>query len=361
MDLAGNPSPFTNVTLSGSSQFRITIDSSVAAPAMALGSDTTPGFAPYNGAPFTTDSYTSNGLVNVTGLEIANAATGQTGVAALEYNVGGGWVPATINGNTGTFTLPQGTYAPGTLQLRETDGAGNQVTISNTSAWTVDQTSPTLASVTYPAGPFTIGQTITIIATFSEPVYFSNSSPTLTLDIPGRVATFSGGGNGTSNVTFTYTVQTADVSPALTATAFNFGTATIADKAGNTLATPVAMPSQSGPVVDAGIKVTSPAWASSSPGLSFTRPQLNIPLVFNVPVRNFTIGAIKLYWNNRSVSLKGARLIGTAANYTLLLPSTATGLKGEYRLEINGMKTGVAAITGGALMTTISNLYARRV
>ncbi|EXI64206.1 MAG: Cyclolysin [Candidatus Accumulibacter adjunctus] len=117
-DLAGNTGP---VSTNGAT---ITVDQTVAPPTFALAADT-------GGSG--SDGITSNGLINVFGVEAG---------ATWEYttNSGGGWT----TGTGSSFTLGgNATYAAGTVQVRQTDQAGNASSAtSNGSPITVDTLNP---------------------------------------------------------------------------------------------------------------------------------------------------------------------------------------------------------------------------
>ena len=114
-----------NVSVATKSAAAITVDSSAAAPTLALASDTGASAA---------DGITKVGTVNVTGLEAG---------AMWEYNAGGTWVAGTGS----SFTLADGAYA--SVQVRQTDVAGNLSAASKAAAITVDNTiaKPTVALV----------------------------------------------------------------------------------------------------------------------------------------------------------------------------------------------------------------------
>ena len=84
-----------------------------------------------------------------------------------------------------------------------------------------------------------------------------------------------------------------------------------------------------------------------------------ISLPFNAPVTGVTLNDIRLFYENRSMSLTGAVLSGSGRSWTLTLPRTATSLKGNYRLDIGGPGSGTTA--GGVQMSTVSSVYWRRV
>jgi hypothetical protein len=73
-----------------------------------------------------------------------------------------------------------------------------------------------------------------------------------------------------------------------------------------------------------------------------------------------TLASVRLFFENRSVSLAGATLTGSGTNYVLTLPSSATtSLKGLYRLRIGGASSGIVA--GSVPMSTPTNLFWKRV
>lgn len=137
-DLAGNASTV------GSNAQAITVDTTLAAPAFALSSDT--------GAS-ATDGFTKIGVVNVTAAADA---------ASWEYSVDGGahW---TTGSGTG-FTLAEGSHGAGTVQVRQADTAGNfSATASNMAAIVVDNVVPVVETIVRPAlngpagtAPFTV-------------------------------------------------------------------------------------------------------------------------------------------------------------------------------------------------------------
>ncbi|MCO7233018.1 Ig-like domain-containing protein, partial [Cobetia sp. Dlab-2-AX] len=115
-DAAGNES-------AASGEFTLTVDTAEPTnPALALTTDTN----------ITDDGITSNGEVTVSGLETD---------ATWEYSLDGGstW----IDGTGTTFTLAEGSYADGDVQIRQTDVAGNVSNEVSLGAVTIDATAPT--------------------------------------------------------------------------------------------------------------------------------------------------------------------------------------------------------------------------
>lgn len=112
-----------------------------AAPTFALASDT---------GSSSTDGITNNGSVTVSGLE-----TGAT----WEYSTNNGtdWTP----GAGSSFLLGEGTYASGTVRVRQSDLAGNTSSPSqNGSAITVDLTAPTTTATVTSVNEGTTGPVI---------------------------------------------------------------------------------------------------------------------------------------------------------------------------------------------------------
>ncbi|MDP3516677.1 MAG: Ig-like domain-containing protein, partial [Pseudohongiella sp.] len=97
------------------------------APVMSLADDT--GIS-------ATDLITSNGQVNVSGIETT---------ALWEFSTDGG---ASWTAGTGSsFTLSEGNYASGAIRVRQTDLAGNAGPESALAAVTIDQTNPVIPTV----------------------------------------------------------------------------------------------------------------------------------------------------------------------------------------------------------------------
>jgi hypothetical protein len=201
----------------------ITVDTvTPAVPTLALAADT---------GTSNSDGITSNGVVNVSGLE---------GSSTWQYSTNNGTSWTTGTGTN--FTLSAGSYGAGAVQVRQTDVAGNPGTAgSNAGAITVDTTAPTLGSVAISsnAGPdnaYMGNDVVSVTATFDGAVNVTGA-PTLTLNVGGvsRAATYTGG-SGSTTLTFSYTVQGTDadangISIAANSLALNGGT--IRDAAGN--------------------------------------------------------------------------------------------------------------------------------
>jgi hypothetical protein len=145
-------------------------------------------------------------------------------------------------------------------------------------------------------------------------------------------------------------------------------TGMIVDRAGNaanlTLPAPIPPGSFGGPgviAVDAkiGVLSTSPALSLTAHGPIFKVPLRTIDIVFTTPVTGVSLAGIKLFFQDRSVSLTGATITGSGATYRLTLPRTATSLNGRYRLRIGGVESGIRADSGdgGTVPMMPVNLY----
>ena len=205
---------------------------------------------------------------------------------------------------------------------------------------------------------------------FNEAVVVSGS-PRLALNTtPARFATYSSG-SGTKTLTFNYAVQVGDASADLgnaSTTALVLNGGTIRDVAGNNAALGLATPGAAGSlafnkaiVIDAAIKASVAGLgttATNAPSLS-TGIQ-TIQITFNTPVTGLTLSSLRLIYNGvRVVSLSRATITGSGTSYTLTIPSTATSLKGTYRLDIGVPTSTIRA--GDVLMSQTSSIFWKRV
>ena len=167
-----------NTGAASSNPASITIDAT-APLALSLALDTDSGNA--------TDGISNVGAVKVSGLESG---------ATWQYSTNGG---TTWSSGTGTrFSLAEATYAAGSIQVRQTDEAGNTSTHSgtagsNTTSLTIDATAPSV-TITSSATRLADGDTATITFTLSEAIdNFSANNVTVTVT-GGALSNFSGSG-----------------------------------------------------------------------------------------------------------------------------------------------------------------------
>jgi hypothetical protein len=217
-DLAGNTS--ANGQLGA-----ITIDTTAAAPSLALASDA--GIS-------SSDRITNNTIVNISGLE--------TG-ANWQYSINSGsnW----LTGTGTSFSVAPGTYNAGKIQARQIDLAGNTSANDYLAAFTVDTSAPTVSHVWttkidniqfggYSEGNLNAGKVVTLTVNTSEPVTISGGTPSLSLNSGGSATYISG--SGSSSLVFRYTVAAGDNSSDLAITALNTNGASLTDAAGNSFA-----------------------------------------------------------------------------------------------------------------------------
>jgi hypothetical protein len=259
------------------------------------------------------------------------------------------FTPSTASTTSGAISIAAGTF---------TDAAGNANTAGALATpITIDTVAPTVVSIAAsPAGTVRIGDVVTLTATISEDVQ-AGSSVNVTLDT-GDVVTLFAGGAGTT-LRGSFTVQAGQSSNALRVTAVNLTSAGVRDIAGNSLvstAVPVQIQSPT-VVVDAAVKTSTPVGFSSNAALIADRRTAvtSIPISFNTPVTGFSLASIRLLLNGRSVSLRGARLTGSGANYTLTIPSRLTNARGIYTLQISAAT--ISAAANGAAMAEDQAYY----
>jgi hypothetical protein len=132
----------------------------------------------------------------------------------------------------------------------------------------------------------------------------------------------------------------------------------VIDLAGNSLADTALPPSENDSLSLAALAITGqlqafvPGFGNSVNDPAIRSGEMrSIRMSFNAPVTGFTMSALTLRLNNRSVSLRGARLVGSGTNYVLTLPPRRTALKANYTIEIAS-----PAITSGSTKMTSSSI-----
>jgi hypothetical protein len=267
-----------------------------------------------------------------------------------------------------TPLLPEGQHAF-TALVR--DAASNRSGFSTASLVRVDTEAPRIIAVasSLPSGTYGAGQTVDIQVRFTEPVLVTGT-PALTLNTsPARIATFIGSTGDTA--TFRYVASVGDVATRLDAagpSAIALNRGEFRDQAGNIANLSLPLPGAPGSLssstaiaIDGAIKVAA-GMLTTAPETApqITRSRTAIPITFNTPVTGLTLASIKLFYENRSVSLAGATLTGSGTSYTLTMPSQATtSLKGLYRLRIGGMNAGIMAAGNVPLNSPVSFYWKR--
>lgn len=270
---------------------------------------------------------------------------------------------------------------PAALSGVITDVAGNAAilslptpgfrgSISDNHVIVIDTTAPAVKAngVSPLSGPGTYGMNSVIRFTveMTEPVTTSGQVRVLLNTTPARYADLVSS-DGTTLI-FEYRPRIGDRAINLNHASTMALTGMIVDRAGNaanlTLPAPIPPGSFGGAgviAVDAkiGVLSTSPALSLTPHGPIFRVPLRTIDIVLTTPVTGVSLAGIKLYFQDRSVSLTGATITGSGANYRLTLPRSATSLNGRYRLRIGGVESGIRADSGdgGTVPMMPVNLY----
>jgi large repetitive protein len=241
-------------------------------------------------------------------------------------------------------------------------GLGARAVASNIGTTIViDTIAPTLVgfSSSLANGTYGTGTVIPLTATLSEDVR-AGGQIQVKLDT-GALVTLRAATAG-NILTGSYTVSPGEVATDLDITSYQLTGNSVLDTAGNVMTT-TALPASGGRLatvkqlaIDATIRVTSPGF-SVNPGVIANKGIVRaVPIVFSTPVTGVSLAAFRLYFKNRSVSLRGASITGSGANYMLRLPAALTRTRGIYRLEILET-TGIAAAANGAQMTQTAQIF----
>ncbi len=229
----------------------------------------------------------------------------------------------------------------GTVNVRVTqaDRAGNASPSAN-ATFVIDSTVATLVRLDSPVenGTYRIGATITLVATLSEAVR-AGAAIQVTLNT-GKSITLVAATEG-STLTGSYVVAPGDMARDLDVVACRTP-GPLVDLAGNATSS-AALPGPGGRlatlkniVVDGTIRVATSTSFSIDPNVIPDRRSAvtAIPITFSTPVTGVSLSAFRLLFNGRSVSLRGAAVLGSGSSYTLRLPVALTTPKGFYTLEI---------------------------
>ena len=221
------------------------------------------------------------------------------------------------------------------------DASGNQNITGRRLALSVDTARPTVVTFgsSTPSGQYGLDREIPLSATISESVA-AGGSLTVLLNTGASVALIAKTNGNT--LVGSYVVRLGDYTENLKIEAmFQLSDAPVTDLAGNGLVdTTLPNPSNglgAGRVIAiAGqLQATSPGLGTSiSDAVVRSGEVRSIPIVFNAPVVGLNISAIKLRLHGRSISLSGARIVGSGASYTLTLPKNRTSLRGAYTIEV---------------------------
>jgi hypothetical protein len=335
-DLAGNTS--ANGQLGA-----VTIDTSAAAPSLALAADT---------GSSSSDGITNNGTVNVTGLE--------TG-ASWQYstNGGGSWT----NGTGTSFVLSSGTYSAGSVLVRQSDIAGNTSANGQLAAITIDTSAPLASAVVITGtgisvgnGNLNAGKVVTITVTMSELVTISGGIPTLSLN-SGGIATYASG-SGTTSLTFSYIVAAGNNAIDLAIIGLNANGASIADAAGNSLISFSFNPAGT-LVVDTtaptgSLNNTAPVSSTTANGNYYTGAVINLAVQFSEAVFvNTTSGTPRLQLETGAIDRYAIYTSGSGTN---TLSFSYTVQAGDSSADLDQVSSSALELNGGTIKDAAGNI-----
>ena len=292
-----------------------------------------------------------------------------TGFTNSDLTIANGTLTAvsSTDGNitfTATFTPTASiTAATNVITLDNTgvtDAAGNAGSGTTDSGnYAVDTLLPTVSTVSSSTanGTYKLNDIISITVTFSEAVTVTGT-PQLTLETGAtdEVVNYASG-SGTSDFTFTYTVQAGDVSSDLdylstTALALNSGT--IKDAAGNnatlTLASPSAvnsLGSNKAIVIDGITPTVSSVNSSTANGTYKTGDIISIQVNFSEAVT--VIGTPTLALNS------GAIVSYSLGSGTTVLTFSYTVGSGESSADLDYLATNSLVLAGGTIKDAAGN------
>lgn len=385
LDKAGNPANLTLPTPGGPgslSSFKIVIDT--VAPAVDDVTVVTPPGA-YKAGDVLTFKVTFSEKILVVGTPTLKLALAGNKYATFDRVEGDKSAIFTYTVQAGDSTEKLDYDGPTALSGVITDVASNPASlslpmpglrgsISDDQSIVIDTTPPAvkpngLSPLSGP-GTYGINSMIRFTVTMTEPVTASGQVQVLLNTIPARYADLVSS-DGTT-LTFEYRPRIGDRAMNLNHASSMALTGTIVDRAGNpanlTLPAPIPPGSFGGPgviAIDAriGVLSTSPVLSLTASGPIFYAPLTTIDIVFTTPVTGVSLAGIKLFFQERSVSLTGASITGNGTTYRLTLPRLATSLNGSYRLRIGGGASGISADSGDGMMVPMStpvNLYWRK-
>jgi len=343
-DAAGNQSEETRV--------QFTIDTvAPAVPTLALGAGVVDGAT----AIEATQSGGAVTVVGEVGAEIGVEFVGPSGPVTKALTGNGFPQPVQLT----LADLAELGDGPITVSARQTDQAGNpQLAGPAIAIFVLDTVAPAISAFRSgsPNGTYDIGEAIVIEAVLSEPVR-PGGSIVAGLNT-GRSVTMTLGADGV--LRGSYTVQPNDIAADLDVVTIS--SPQLVDLAGNiagSLSLPaVGLADVADLVVDGRVRLVPPDGFGTDPAAapSRTTAVTVIPINLSTPVTGLSIDKISLFFNStREISLGGAVLTGSGANYTLVLPSILTNLRGSYEFRID--TSGITADVNGSELVGPLSLY----
>jgi hypothetical protein len=344
-DLAGNASQAATTSF--------TLDTvAPTTPSLALGIGVAAGAT-------ATEATQNSGVVTVSGESGASiTVTFSRGANSVTKTVIGTGAAQAVTLLAGDLTtLGNGTVNASAIA---TDLAGN-ASQAGTTSFTLDTVVPTIVSFTATVadGTYVTAAAIPLVATLSEPVQAGGSIAVKLNTNAVVILTAAAQGN---ILTGTYAVSPGETTSRLNVVSYTIVSA-ITDLAGNPLtstalpAAPDQLGTQKQIAINAVITATANGFSTDAARIADKKIVVRvIPITFSTPVRGVSLANFRLFYNNRSVALTGAKLTGSGANYMLTLPVRATNLKGLYTLRIMP-NARIVATANGAIMTQISQIF----
>ena len=337
-----------------------TKDSSKIFPDRSTGGDVTPPLlstiSPVNGA---TDIPTGT-VVTATFNEAIDPAT-VTGTTFQLRDAGNNLVPATVSTNSGQITLDPTSLLAGSTVYTATitggatgvkDLAGNA--LANSFSWSfttvpVDNTPPTVTSVSPANGAAGVSIGTTVIANFSEAINSSTvTASTVQLRNPANTLINASLNVSGSQVTLT---PTAALTASTVYTATISGGATgVKDLAGNALVSNYVWSFTTGAVDNIAPTVSVVSPANGSTGIS---TGTNVVATFSEGINASTVTTSTFQLRNSANTLITAT-VSTSGNQITLVPSAPLANSVVYTATITGGASGVKDLAGNALASNYS-------
>jgi hypothetical protein len=299
---------------------------------------------------------TANAGTTLSGTYTVSAGENVDQLSVVSYTAG-----STVDAaGNGLAVLP----VAGGMVARANINLGSPLSASNLATpIAIDTTAPTVVNFTSPLanGTYATAAVIPITATLSETVQ-AGGTISVTLNT-GAVVTLVVLTQGTV-LTGNYIVRPGDVTFDLDVISYQVTGGAVVDLAGNAT-TNTALPDVAGRLatlkniaIDASIKVSSGVGFSTNPNVIPDKrgAVTAVPITFTTPVSGVRLSAIRVYFNGRSISLRGASITGSGANYLLRLPARSTTPKGFYTVQVLPT-AGIRAISTGAAMTETAQVY----
>ena len=340
-----------NIGQAGTISFRLDTVAPLA-PTLALGTGVADGATQ-------TKATQPTGVVTLTGeLSAAIAVTFTGSSGSVTKNVVGTGASQSVRLLAGDLvTLGNGTVDVSAIP---TDVAGN-IGPAGTISFELDTVAPEVVEFTSssPDGTYGTAAKIALIATLSEPV---QAGGLIAVQLnTGAVVYLTAAVQGTT-LTGDYIVNPGEVIGDLDVISYQM-LVVITDIAGNRM-TSMALPEVAGQLatlkqiaINAAVSATAAGFSTDATRIADKKIGVRlVPITFTTPVRGVTLSAFRLYFNGRSISLAGATVTGSGANYILRLPLRATKLKGIYTLKILA-GTAIAASANGVAMTQAAQIY----